>query len=228
MNALTPRISNIRSETISTPDVNARFLDSTGSDAFPATVASMNQVSSANPRFTGGDVAMYVAVEGGAVYELNNITKSTSIHLDNSEATVEIDRVGGRPYVFAIKPSTSGNLILVGREREIDTGYSYTTLFGASEDGHLAVVNETSRFLNYEDFEPISSTVLGLENHASLPQFGLFTTSYTRETDLNIGVTIKPTGLNVSDLPTSATGLLSGDVWFDGSSLKFITEFIED
>lgn len=134
---------------------------------------------------------------------------------------VEIDRAGDRPYVFAIKPSASGNLILAGREREIDTGYSYTTLFGATEDGHLAAVNESSRFLNYEDFEPISTTILDLENHASLPQFGLFTTSYTRETDLNIGVTIKPSGLNVNDLPTSATGLSSGDVWFDGSSLKF-------
>lgn len=551
LNALTPRISNIRSETVSTPDVNARFLDSTGSDAFPSTIASMNQVSAANPRFTGGNTALYVAAEGGAVYRLNNITKSTSIPLDDSEATielgeslteggttyfvyrvtgltsgevyevdritsenvyawptdinrnkqeiaridtelehailnlgddvinvfeneitvteesnpvtsasdynkglaggssqtvfyepnenagsggfrtsqpikdntgdqarrkliyfaqgqtfanqayvhafdgtttrdlirytngvfnaqvfvpaipagpttntiypappnkvsgkdiwirvpsivfingiptqeanevfftrnippqsstlnisyrghangnvfgtssttlagvggssevatsftlndgseqafvevryypstrrirvsvtervnsglptindievilsydetrnvpatpatireVEIDRAGGRPYVFAIKPSASGNLMLVGREREIDTGYAYTTLFGATEDGHLTAVNEASRFLNYEDFEPIASTVLDLENHASLPQFGLFTTSYTRETDLNIGVTIKPTGLNVDDLPTSATGLSSGDVWFNGTALQFV------
>lgn len=136
--------------------------------------------------------------------------------------SVEIDSAGTRPYVFAIKPSSTGNLILVGREREIDTGYSYTTLFGASESGSMAVVGEGSRFLNYEDFEPIASTMLDLENHASLPQYGLFTTQYTNETNLNIGVTIKPSGLNVSDLPTSATGLGSGDVWFDGSSLKFV------
>lgn len=135
---------------------------------------------------------------------------------------VEIDRASGRPYVFAIKPSASGSLILAGRELEIDTGYAYTTLFSANESGHLAVVGEGSQFLNYEDFEPISSTILDLENRATLPQYGLFTTIYNRETDLNIGVTIKPSGLNISDLPTSATGLATGDVWFNGASLQFV------
>ena len=141
---------------------------------------------------------------------------------DATVREVEIDRVGVHPVVFAIKPSSSNTLILVGNEREIDTGYAYTDLFDTDESGHLAVVNESSRFLNYEDFDVIASTVQDLENHATLPQFGLFTTNYTDETTLNLGVTLRPQGLNVADLPTSATGLASGDVWFDGAGLRVV------
>lgn len=34
--------------------------------------------------------------------------------------------------------------------------------------------------------DPIASTVTDLENHASLPQYGLFTTKYTHETIVNL------------------------------------------
>ncbi len=134
------------------------------------------------------------------------------------EVPIEFEHPGGQ--VFAIKPSASGNLIVVGDRTEIDTGYAYTTLFGASETGHLILGAQTGIFLNYEDFEPISTTVTDLENHASLPQRGLFSTQYTQETLLNIGVTIKPQGFNVGDLPTSASGLASGDLWNDSGTLR--------
>ena len=124
--------------------------------------------------------------------------------------------------VFAIKPSTGGNLILVGDRTEIDTGYAYTTLFGATESGHLIAGNQDATFLDYEDFDPIARTVTDLENHALLPQFGLFSTDYKRETVLGLGVTIKPVGLNVSDLPTSDAGLVSGDVWNNAGTLDIV------
>lgn len=135
---------------------------------------------------------------------------------------VAIESVSDGWQVFAFRPASSGNLAIVGDNLEIDTGYSFATLFGAGLGGHIVVAEETATFLNFEDFTPIHSTVADLENHASLPQFGLFSTTYTEETDLNIPVTIKPSGLNVSDLPTSAAGLATGDVWFNGTSFQFV------
>ncbi len=124
--------------------------------------------------------------------------------------------------VFAIKPSATGNLIVVGDRTEIDTGRLYTTFFGATETGHLIVPVTTATFLDYEDFEPIASTVTDLENHAGLPQFGLFSTSYTRETVVDWGTTFRPVGFNVGNLPTAAAGLASGDLWNNGGVLTIV------
>ena len=135
---------------------------------------------------------------------------------------VAIENVHNGWQVFAFRPAASGNLAIVGDNLEIDTGYTYATLFGAGLGGHLVVATETATFLNFEDFMPIQSTVADLENHAGLPQFGLFVTVHSNETDLNIPVTIKPSGLNIADLPTSATGLATGDVWFNGTALQFV------
>lgn len=135
---------------------------------------------------------------------------------------VAIEAVHDGWQVFAFKPAASGNLAIVGDQLEIDTGYTYATLFGAGLGGHLTIAEQTARFLNFEDFDPIDTTVQALQDHAGLPQLGLFTDTHTEETDLNIPVTIKPSGLNIADLPTSATGLNSGDVWFNGTALQFV------
>ena len=135
---------------------------------------------------------------------------------------VELERVNEHGQVFAIKPSASGSLIIVGDETEIDTGYPYTTLFGASEGGNFIVPVTAATYLDYEDFEPIATTVTDLENHSTLPQLGLFSTSYTRETILDLGVTLRPVGLNVGNLPTSSTGLVSGDLWNNGGALTIV------
>ena len=118
--------------------------------------------------------------------------------------------------VFAIKPSPTGSLILVGDRAEIDMGYSYATLFGAGETGHLITPVEQATYLNYEDFEPITTTVTDLENHATLPQFGLFTTEYTHATivGLDTQLTVRDAsgklrnvGDVLSDLLTRVTAL---------------------
>lgn len=139
-----------------------------------------------------------------------------------STRNVAIEYEHNGAQVFAIKPSATGTLIIVGDQTEIDTGWEYTTLFGAGEIGHLIVVSESGVFYDYEDFEPISTTVTDLENHASLPQFGLFTTQYTRETIVDLGTTFRPEGLNVGNLPTSATGLVSGDLWNNAGTLTIV------
>lgn len=124
--------------------------------------------------------------------------------------------------VFAFKPGANGNLFVVGDQTEIDTNRTYETWFGATLGGHISIADETATFLNFEDFDPITATVQSLEDHATLPQFGLFMTDYTRETIVDTSVTLRPGGLNVNDLPTSATGLASGDVWFNGTALQFV------
>ncbi len=90
--------------------------------------------------------------------------------------------------VFAIKPSAAGNLIIVGTRTEIDTGYLYTTLFAANESGTLNITTDNSIFFDYEDIDIITSTIVSLENHSILPQYGLFTTQYTHDTILDFSV----------------------------------------
>lgn len=124
--------------------------------------------------------------------------------------------------VFAFKPSSTGTLIIVGSLREVDTNRPYTDLFGATEAGHLSIAADTATFLNYEDFDPIASTVVDLENHATLPGFGLFSTTYTRETVVDWGTTFRPEGFNVGSLPTASIGLVSGDLWNNGGTLSIV------
>ena len=52
---------------------------------------------------------------------------------------VPFESVTPRGQVFAIKPSDTGDLVLVGSDREVNTGFSYATLFGASESGTLNI-----------------------------------------------------------------------------------------
>lgn len=88
--------------------------------------------------------------------------------------------------VFAFRAGANGNLFVVSDEVEIDTNRTFETWFGASLGGHISVVDDQATFLNFEDFDPIVTTVTDLEHHASLPQFGLFTTDYTHETTVNL------------------------------------------
>ncbi len=118
---------------------------------------------------------------------------------------VPIESLHSNGQVFAIKPNAAGNLVIIGDTTEIDTGYSYTTLFGASENGQLIALNENVEFFDYEDFEPIDTTIRSLQNHATLPQFGLFTTQYTDETILDLDVTL--------EAPAFILTSPSGDRW---------------
>lgn len=93
-----------------------------------------------------------------------------------------MQRATGQDAVIATKVSAGGNLILVGDVAEVDTNYDMTTLFGAGLVGNLIVFTELGTYLNYTQFSPSAQTVVSLENHATLPQFGLFTTEYTSAT----------------------------------------------
>lgn len=95
---------------------------------------------------------------------------------------IGLQRATGQDAVIATKVSSGGNLILVGDVAEVDTNYAMTTLFGGALAGNLIVSTEIGTYLNYTQFTPSAQTVVSLENHATLPQFGLFTTEYTSAT----------------------------------------------
>ncbi len=122
--------------------------------------------------------------------------------------TVEIEHVTqGKDQVFGIKADASGNLILIGSLREINTGYPFTTLFNASETGFLSIAADNSVFLDYEDIDIIASTIVSLEDHSVLPQLGLFTTNYTHETVLNF--TVQMTVRDSSDVERNVGNVLT-------------------
>lgn len=95
---------------------------------------------------------------------------------------IGLQRATGQDAVIATKVSSGGSLILVGDVAEVDTNYAMTTLFGGALAGNLIVSTEIGTYLNYTQFTPSAQTVVSLENHATLPQFGLFTTEYTSAT----------------------------------------------
>lgn len=97
----------------------------------------------------------------------------------------------GSYNVIGVKPSSSGNLILVGDIREVDTGYAYTTLFGSSEDGYLTVMSGNAIFFDYENLGVTDTLVRDLENHATLPQYGLFTINYTHESIVTLDTRLR-------------------------------------
>ena len=124
--------------------------------------------------------------------------------------------------VLALKSSAGGNLIIESTGAEVDTGYAYTTQFGAGEDGFFETDVVTSTFFDYRIFDPTGVILTQLQNHSDLDQFGLFDTEYPKETVVTLDVTLRPQGLNVADLPTSATGLVSGDLWNNGGALSIV------
>ena len=155
--------------------VEVRYTASTGE----IRVSVTERVSAGLP--TINDIEVILSYE-----ETRTIPATTGTTRD-----VFLENVHSGAQVFAIKPSATGNVIIVGDRTEIDTGRSYDTFFGAGQAGHLITPATTATFLDYEDFEPIASTIEDLENHAALPQFGLFTTQYTHDTVVRFGTQLE-------------------------------------
>lgn len=60
-----------------------------------------------------------------------------------------------------------------------------------TESSSLVVSTEIGTYLNYTQFTPSAQTVVSFENHATLPQFGLFTTEYTSATVVTLDTQLK-------------------------------------
>lgn len=104
---------------------------------------------------------------------------------------IEQQATTGHSNVIAVKESGIGTLILVGSDAEVDTGYSYTLLFGAGGAGHLTVFSDDAVFYDYENLSIINTTVNLLESHSNQPNFGLFDTTYNHESKLVLDVALQ-------------------------------------
>ena len=119
-------------------------------------------------------------MEVGVTYTETRITPA--VPATTRPVVIGLARATGQDAVIATKVSAGGDLILVGDVAEVDTNYTMTELFAAGLTGNLTVFTELATYLNYTQFSPSAQTVVSLENHATLPQFGLFTTEYTSAT----------------------------------------------
>ena len=113
--AIVDRISPYRNNPLVTLYQNARFLNSTGVDAFPSDIGLMSQVSASNPQFTVSASAVFIAVEPNAQYLFKNITQDASIPLDDSMPSVSIGESisfeGVLYFVYRVTGLTSGDVI---------------------------------------------------------------------------------------------------------------------
>lgn len=100
---------------------------------------------------------------------------------------IYLEHLSESNQVFAFRRSTTDTLVIVGTVVEVDTGYQFDTLFGMPNNGFLTLTGGNGMFYDYEGFTPINTTVTDLENHSTLTQYGLFTTSYTHETIVELG-----------------------------------------
>ncbi len=128
-------------------------------------------------------------MEVGVTFTETRTTPSTPA--TTRPVIIGLSRATGQDAVIATKVSAGGDLILVGDVAEVDTNYAMTTLFGAGLVGNLTVFTELGTYLNYTQFTPSAQAVVSLENHATLPQFGLFTTEYTHDTVVTFGTQLQ-------------------------------------
>ncbi len=114
-------------------------------------------------------------------------TRTTpSVPATTRPVVLGLQQATGQDAVIATKVSSDGDLIIVGDVAEVNTNYTMAELFGAGLIGNLIVFTELGTYLNYTQFSPSAQTMVSLENHATLPQFGLFTTEYTHDTVVNL------------------------------------------
>ena len=165
-------------------EVSVAFQHDVGSENVTTTVTYF-------PNFQGGGREIRVACDTTAsnIGVIENIqvilsyeTSTTAPATAATTRDVLLEGANTQGQVFAIKASSTNNLIIVGDTAEIDTGYAFTSIFAANENGFLRTTYTSATYLDYQDFNPSSATITDLQNHETLPGFGLFTTQYTHDT----------------------------------------------
>ena len=120
---LNVRASGYRNQDINTPYTNTRYLDSTGADNPPETIAEMDEVDIDLPRFSVTGTDAFIAVQSGGSYALLNITADSSILLDDIEATVDVEASktfeGSTWFVYRVSGLTAGNVYELDQTRQI-------------------------------------------------------------------------------------------------------------
>ena len=144
---------------------------------------------------------------------------------DETIRDVRLESAHDGYQVFGIKQSASNTVILVGDETEVDTNYLFTTLFGSSHSGYLVSTVDTTTFFDYRDFLPIAPIVSILENHAALPEFGLFITTYNHQTTFKLNTQLEAKNSSGNDV---LLGDITGSTVYNGDGTKGWTVGVEN
>lgn len=120
LSELQNRISPIITVAHEHPFIDARFRDSTGSEPFPTDLSVFTEVSAANPRWTLGNTAIFVALASSSntSYTLRNITQSSEIPLDGSNPNVDLGASTTSPegvsyFIYRVTGLTVGDIVEV-------------------------------------------------------------------------------------------------------------------
>ncbi len=150
--------------------------------------------------FNGDLTVMGSGTFGGNLSVTNNLIAKGGVKLglDNSYSLIR-----GTAYSSAISIGTSSGTW----DRDLHLGYVDGTDTFSSR---VKLVNQTGNFLIGTETD---NTTDKLQVNGS----GYFAGSAT------FGGTVQATNINISNIPTSSSGLSSGDVWNDGGTLKIIT-----
>ncbi|BAV81071.1 hypothetical protein [Vibrio phage CKB-S1] len=100
------------------PEVGARFLDYIGTGAYPSNLSAFTQVHADSPRFTGGNVAMFVAVPEPGSFTLRNVTTGNDTALvdgPNVDVIESTNLDGVTYFVYLVTGLTSGHVYEVDR-----------------------------------------------------------------------------------------------------------------
>jgi len=146
------------------------------------------------PTYTGGLAAIRVARRGAS--DASDMMFFTAPNGDNVNERLRI---------------TSGGSLLLGTT--LDPGYGRQTASIYNSNGGILQVAGSSTTALFYVYQPDNLAVIGTTtNHP----FALYTNNTER-------MRIKSDGkINFSSLPTSASGLSSGDIWNDGGTLKIV------
>ena len=116
----------------------------------------------------------------------------------SSRAITVLPYVENTTVLIGIKPSATGNIIIITSNGEVDTGYSYATYLGLLEvTTPMSMAFDALISLN-------QSLLVQLNNRLSLPYFGLFVDDHNQLTELTLD-----TQLNVTDVDGTKHNALS-------------------
>jgi hypothetical protein len=116
---------------------------------------------------------------------------------------------------------TSEGLVLIGTTSTSGVDVVRINKNGTTEYSTLNVTNSNSTAVAYFGVGGSNVANTNLRNNAYL--WNAANSSLVFGTNDTLRVTIKNTGVvNISNIPTSATGLAAGDIWSDGGTLKIV------
>ena len=154
-------------------DVSTTIQISTGAETVQLLIewyaATRRVRASITERVSGEATVRYVEV---------NLSWTKAITIPATPATVRNVNLGAandnETLVVAISAASDGNLLLTTSSEHLNTGYSFTALFGGTEAGTLQATGNDSQIFDFRGFDPSEALIAALVDRAGLPGYGLF------------------------------------------------------